>query len=78
MRQIDTALPMAGPAVPEVTIAPQQPASRAELLELVTRLTQEAKMPPSVKNARFVRVPAHLYLVAADVVRRELASLAEQ
>lgn len=75
MRQIDTPLPIASPPVPEVPMAAQPPASRGELLALVTRLTQEAKMPPSVKNAHFVRVPSSLYLDAAELVRRELANL---
>lgn len=64
----------AGPA-PQLEPFVAPPADRAELLALLTRITQEAKMPPGVKNARFVRVPADLYLAAHDVVRRELASL---
>lgn len=53
------------------------PADRAELLELLTRLTQEAKMPDGVKRARFVRIPADLYMAAHAIVRRELADMAE-
>lgn len=77
MKPFDAPLPMAeSPAPPpESIMAP--PADRAELLDLLTRLTQEAKMPDSVKNARFVRVPADLYMAAHDMVRRELHALGQ-
>ena len=74
MKPIDAPLPM--PAIPAdpVTPAPEPAAERGELLALLTRITQEAKMPAGVKNARFVRLPADLYLAAHAIVVRELAS----
>jgi len=66
---------MPGKPLPDLAPIMAPPAPREELLVLLTRITQEAKMPPGVKNARFVRVPADLYLAAHDVVRRELASV---
>lgn len=75
MKPIDATLPMPpGDPVPVTELLPP-PADREELLEVLTRITQEAKMPAGVKNARFVRVPADLYLAAHDVVRRELADV---
>lgn len=75
MKPIDATLPMPAASSPEPLVIVSPPADREELLAILTRITQEAKMPPGVKHARFVRVPADLYLAAHDVVRRELASV---
>lgn len=77
MRQIDTPLPMPAGEAPRLEPITVPPADRAELLAILTRITQEAKMPPGIRNARFVRVPADLFLLAHDAVRRELASFVE-
>jgi hypothetical protein len=77
MKQIDAPLPMTTEHLAPLEPVTTPPASRNDLLEIITRLTQEAKMPDGVKNARFVRIPADLYLAAHDVVRRELAGMAE-
>ncbi len=74
MKQIDAPLPMAGGPAPTLEPVVRPPADRGELLAILTRITQDAKMPAGVKNARFVRVPADLYLAVHDVVRRELAA----
>lgn len=73
MQHIDAPLPMLRP-----NVAPDDPPpapTREELLAIVTSITQDAKMPPGVRNARFVRIPAHLYLSAHDMVRRELGTI---
>lgn len=78
MKSIDTALPMAAPIhTPEPAPEPAPPVSRRDLIQLLTRITQEAKMPPSVTRAKFVRLPAELYMEAHAVVLRELGGLAQ-
>lgn len=77
MKAVDLPLPMAASPAPAPEPIMAAPADRAELLEILTRLTQEAKMPTGLKNARFVRVPATLYMAAHDAVRRELHALGQ-
>lgn len=76
MKAVDAPLPMPGGPAPILEPIVLPPADRSELLDLLTRITQQAKMPDGVKRARFVRIPAQLYMDAHAIVRRELVNIA--
>lgn len=73
MRHIDQALPVMAPSVSTDPVPPQRP-TREELIEVLARIGKEARLPPGIKNAHFVRVSSELYREVHDLVLRELAS----
>lgn len=73
MPKVDAPLPMIAAPMAEQPIEPLLPATREELVELVAKIGLSCKMPPGVKNARFVRLPSELFLEVSAIVSRELA-----
>jgi hypothetical protein len=73
---VDAQLPM--PPSPVEAPPPPAPADRQELLALLTQIGSQCRMPPGLKQAQFVRLPAALFQQVHDVMQRELAALAAQ